>query len=131
MKARVPSPKKPPGEGEKDMKRQALRKLWRILYDRWESVNKEYQTTVWLAVNGNQVVSSHVSGRVVIASHIRWREICDSVGIKRREGVGERQFDHDGEVLDDTVVITDPALLNTWLEMPLDTAMKILAVGFP
>jgi len=100
------------------MNRESLKRLNRILFRKWVSTNDEFVT---LADNGRQIIKAHV----------KWHQTCDSLGIERLKRMGEDEFDPDGQILEESIVLLDPAFYGTWLEMPKETAEKILVMGMP
>jgi hypothetical protein len=96
------------------------KKLNNILFQRWFRITDELRPKT-LADNGRQIIEAHV----------RWGEICRSLGIERLKQMGEYEFDHGGETLEESIVIMDPALYGAWLQIPNETAEKILVMGMP
>jgi len=95
------------------MNRESLRKLQKTVSDKWDSL---YPASGPLADN---------------KSIVRWEQYCDGLGIGRIKKKDGLEFDHWGEILEEYVVITDPVLYGDWLEIPKETAEKILALGMP
>ena len=100
------------------MNRESLKRLNRILFRKWASTNGEFVT---LADNGRQIIKAHV----------KWHQTCESLGIERLKQMGEEEFDPNGETLEESIVIMDPALYGAWLQIPNETAEKILVMGLP
>jgi hypothetical protein len=98
--------------------RETLKRLNRILFLRWVETTDEFGT---LADNG----------RHIIKAHVKWHQICESLGIERLKRMGEDEFDPDGQMLEESIVLMDPAFYGTWLQIPNETAEKILVIGMP
>ena len=96
------------------------KKLNNILFQKWLRITDEFQPKT-LADNG----------RHIIEAHVRWGEICRSLGIERLKQMGEEEFDPNGQALEESVVLMDPALYGAWLDIPNETAEKILVMGMP
>lgn len=60
-------------------------------------------------------------------NHLKWREICESIGIERLRGFDHKYF----SFVKDSVIVTNPDLYGTWLKIHNDTAEKILTLGMP
>lgn len=98
------------------MNADSLKKLNMILWKKWNSIMDEHFMR---------------PGKHVVKAHFRWREVCDSLEIERTQEMGECEFDPRGEILEDSVVVNDPALYGAWVQIPKETALKILAIGMP
>lgn len=96
-----------------------LKKLNKILFQKWNQIQDELQPKT-LADNGRQVIEAHV----------KWRQVCDSLGIEGLRRMGD-EFHPGGELLEESVVLGNPAFYGTWLQIPNDTAEKILVMGMP
>jgi hypothetical protein len=103
------------------MNRDILKKLNGIIRKRWCETTEKWSREAPLADNG----------RHIIKAHVRWREICDSLGIERLKQMGEDEFHQGGEILEESIVLMDPALYGAWLDIPNETAEKILVMGMP
>ena len=69
-----------------------------------------------------------VAGATVSApARDRWREKCESLGIRRYTGI----FEDDHQIFEEFVVVIDPYPGGNWLEMTKETAEKILSIGMP
>lgn len=101
------------------MNRESLPKLKKTVWDKWESL--------FLSASGPLADN----GRNLIKSIVRWEQYCDGLGIGRLKRKDGFEFDHWGEILEEYVVITDPVLYGDWLEIPKETALRILALGMP
>jgi hypothetical protein len=99
------------------MNRESLPKLKKTVWDKWESLSASEP----LADNGRDLVKSIV----------RWEQYCDGLGIGRLKKKDGLEFEYRGEILEESVVITDPVLYGDWLEIPKETALTILALGMP
>jgi hypothetical protein len=98
--------------------RETLKRLNRILFLRWVETTDEFGT---LADNGRQIIKAHV----------KWHETCHSLGIELLKRMGEDEFDPDGQILEESIVLMDPSFYGMWLEMPKETAEKLLILGMP
>ena len=97
-----------------------LKKLNKILFEKWNRIQDELQPKT-LADNGRQVIQAHV----------KWHQVCDSLGIEGLRRMGDDEFHPGGELLKESVVLSNPAFYGTWLQIPNDTAEKILVMGLP
>lgn len=99
------------------MNGQSLKKLNETLRDKWLHITEECFQQKY---NGNHAVNAH----------LRWHELCDSLEIERMNAT-EDEFLHHGEILEESVVVNNPAIEGSWIQMPKETATKILAIGIP
>ncbi|NBT57265.1 hypothetical protein EBT16_00615 [bacterium] len=95
------------------MNRQALQKLGKILWAKWEKIKDE---------DGCPIPAN---------AHLKWNELCDSLEIERMRELDEDEFELHGAILEESVVVNDPALYGAWVQIPKETALKILAIGMP
>jgi hypothetical protein len=95
------------------MNRESLRKLKKTVCDKWDSLYP---------------ASGPLEDKKSI---VRWEQYCDGLGIGRLKKKDGLEFEYRGEILEESVVITDPVLYGDWLEIPKETALTILALGMP
>lgn len=92
-----------------------LIKLKKALQKAWDKTREEFP--------------SADNRKHIIKAHVKWHETCASIGMERLKKMGEDRFDPKGEMLENSVVVMDPALYGAWLQISKETAEKILALG--
>lgn len=96
--------------------RSQINRLYMLLFKKWTAITEE--------------MPSPSPGHQVIYTQVKWRELCESLGIEKSHLPGD-YFPYGGMVLEETVVVSNPSGSSEWLEMTHETATMILTLGMP